>query len=32
MLVLPIDGSRALLVLATPVPQYKDRSAGIVTT
>jgi hypothetical protein len=32
MLVLPIDGSRALLVLATPVPQYKDRSAGIVAT
>jgi hypothetical protein len=32
MLVLPIDGSRALLVLAAPAPQYKDRSAGIVAT
>jgi hypothetical protein len=32
MLVLPIDGSGALLVLASPAPQYKDKTNGIVAT
>lgn len=32
MLVLPIDTSRPLLVLAAPTPQYKDRANGVVAT
>lgn len=32
MLVLPIDGSGALLVLASPAPQYKDKTNGIAAT
>lgn len=32
MLVLPIDTSRPLLVLAPPSPQYKDRANGVVAT
>jgi hypothetical protein len=32
MLVLPIDGSHTLLVLAVPVPQFKDKANGVVAT
>jgi hypothetical protein len=32
MLVLPIDTSRPLLVLAPPTPQLKDRANGVVAT
>lgn len=32
MLVLPIDASRPLLVLAEPVPQFKDRANGVIAT
>jgi hypothetical protein len=32
MLVLPIDGSGALLVLASPAPQYKDKTNGVLAT
>lgn len=32
MLVLPLDTSRPLLVLAAPTPQFKDRAAGVVAT
>jgi hypothetical protein len=32
MLSLPLDTSVSLLVLAAPVPQFKDRAAGVVAT
>jgi len=32
MLVLPIEGSHALLVLAVPVPQFKDKANGVMAT
>jgi hypothetical protein len=32
MMVLPIDCSRSLLVLAAPVPQFKDKANGVVAT
>lgn len=32
MLVLPIDGGRTLLVLAVPVPQFKDKANGVAAT
>ncbi|MEO3781639.1 hypothetical protein ABGB16_33705 [Micromonospora sp. B11E3] len=32
MLVLPIDGSQTLLVLAVPVPQFKDKANGVAAT
>lgn len=32
MLVLPLDTSRPLLVLAPPTPQFKDRANGVVAT
>src|ERR1041385_4010427 len=32
MLILPLDCSRPLLVLAAPTPQYKDRANGVVAT
>jgi hypothetical protein len=32
MLVLPIDGSRTLLVLGLPVPQFKDKANGVAAT
>jgi hypothetical protein len=32
MLVLPIDGSRMLLVLGLPVPQFKDKANGVAAT
>jgi hypothetical protein len=32
MLVLPIDGRGALLVLAPPAPQFKDKTNGIAAT
>jgi hypothetical protein len=32
MLVLPVDGSRTLLVLARPAPQYKDKANGVAAT
>ncbi|WP_430791333.1 hypothetical protein [Actinoplanes sp. G11-F43] len=32
MLVLPVDGSHMLLVLAGPVPQFKDKANGVAAT
>jgi hypothetical protein len=32
MLVLPIDGTRTLLVLAPTAPQFKDKANGIAAT
>jgi hypothetical protein len=32
MLVLPVDGSHTLLVLALPVPQFKDKANGVAAT
>ncbi|GIF09824.1 hypothetical protein [Actinoplanes siamensis] len=32
MLVLPVDGSHMLLVLAQPVPQFKDKANGVAAT
>lgn len=32
MLILPIDTTKALLVLAPPAPQFKDRANGVVAT
>ncbi|MDG4802938.1 hypothetical protein [Micromonospora sp. WMMD980] len=32
MLVLPIDGSQTLLVLAVPAPQFKDKANGVAAT
>jgi hypothetical protein len=32
MLVLPIDGSCVLLVLAVPAPQFKDKANGVIAT
>jgi hypothetical protein len=32
MLILPLDSTRALLVLSTPSPQFKDRANGIAAT
>jgi hypothetical protein len=32
MLVLPIDGSRTLLVLGLPAPQFKDKANGVAAT
>jgi len=32
MLILPIDSTRPLLVLAPPTPQFNDRANGVVAT
>lgn len=32
MMVLPIDSTRPLLVLAPPTPQFKDRANGVIAT
>lgn len=32
MMVLPLDNSRSLLVLAAATPQFKDKAAGIAAT
>ena len=32
MMVLPLDNSRGLLVLAAPAPQFKDKANGVAAT